>query len=159
VTDQEFEEFLRASVEALREKQDTLDSDYGFGSCARWHFDQETEKLALFDERDKKILEADVVGLGSYASNSDTWRWAWSNNTILPPLREKASVLKELANITGIELFASEAAFTVEGESMAWELAAMCVRHLGALGAYKAPSATKPLATFLAIRSIQKWAH
>jgi hypothetical protein len=159
VTDQEFEEFLRTSLDALWAKQDALESDYGFGNYSKWHFDQTTEKLVLFNENDVKTLEADVIDVGSYATNSQTWKWAWSNDSVLPSLREKAAVLKELATITGVELFASDAPFKVEGESMAWELAAMCVRHLGALGAYRAPSPSKPLATFLAIRSIQKWAH
>lgn len=156
MTDNEFEQFLQTALSELWEKQDELESKQGFGSCARWFFDQQTETLEMFDANDRKVVEAEVIDIGSYANDSSTWKWAWSNDSLLPSLRKKAESLKVLSDLTGIELFSFENAFSVENEEMAWELVAMSVRHLGALGAYKAPSATRPLSTFLAIKSIRQ---
>lgn len=156
MTDQEFETFLDTSVAALRQKQGALEPDFGFGTHARWHFDQAAGTLALFDVSDRKLLEADVVDLGSYAVNSGSWMWAWANESVSPSLRDRAAALKELADLTGVALFASIAPFKLDSESMAWDIAAMCVRHLGALGVYKAASPSGTMATFLAIRTIRK---
>ncbi|KAB2925541.1 MAG: hypothetical protein F9K30_07740 [Dechloromonas sp.] len=155
MTDNEFEQFLKSALAELWEKQDRLESEHGFASYSRWFFDQQTEKLEMFDAKDQKAVVADVIDIGSYASNSNTWKWAWSNDSVLPSLREKSESLKALADLTGIGLFTSEEAFSVENEHMAWELVAMSVRHLNAIGAYKAPSSSRPLSTFLAITGIR----
>ena len=155
MTDEEFEIFLQTSLDELWEKQDRLENEHGFSSFSRWFFDQETGLLELFDAKEKKVLEAAVIGIGSYARNSNTWKWAWSNESIVPSLRLKAEALKELEKITGIELFTDASAFEIENEAMAWELAAISVKHLNALGVYKAPSSARPLETFLAITKIQ----
>lgn len=156
MTDEEFEAFLNSALDELWEKQEKLETEHGFGSFSRWFFDQTTEQLELFDANDRKVVVAEVIDIGSYATNSSTWKWAWSNGSVLPNLRKKAEVLKQLGAITGIELFTSEAAVSIENEHMAWELAAMCVRQLNALGVYKAPSSSSPLCSFLVLTSINR---
>jgi hypothetical protein len=156
MTDEEFDAFLGSAIDELREKQEKLKSEYGFGEFARWFFDQETEKLELFDHQDNKVIVAEVINIGSFASNSNTWKWAWSNDSVLPHLRKLAEPLKELGSITGLAMFESDSAFSIDGESMAWEVAAICVRHLNALGVYRAPSSSRPLAAFLALTSVRR---
>ncbi len=155
MTDEEFGEFVESSMDQLLEKQESLKSEFGLGSYDRWHFDQTTQTLSFFNAAGDVVLEADVVDIGSYASNSNTWKWAWSNESVVPALREKAEPLRRLQALTGFELFGSESAVSVEDDNMAWELVAMSVRQLGAIGAYRAPSSSKPLATFLAITHIR----
>ncbi|TAK92617.1 MAG: hypothetical protein EPO06_00200 [Burkholderiaceae bacterium] len=158
MTDAEFEDFVQRSMDELIAKQDQLKSEYGFGTFDRWHFEQTSETLSFFDADGKLTVEAEVIDIGSYANNSNTWKWAWANDTILPALRSKAEPLRNLQELTGFELFGSDSTVSVEDENMAWELAAMSVRQLGALGAYKAPSSSRPLATFLAIMRIKRCA-
>jgi hypothetical protein len=155
MTDHEFDRFVRAAMTELSQKQDFLTAQYGLGHFARWHLDQETETLAFFDAAGRKALRAEVTHIGSYATNSGTWKWAWSNEGVLPHVRRRAEPLKELAAVTGLHMFAEQAAVAVD-ENIAWELAAVSARHLDALGVYRAPSASRPLATFLAITEIQR---
>lgn len=156
MTDDEFSSFLSSAMDELRVKQQQLTDHHGLGKFSRWWFDQETETLEFFDNNDAKALEASVIDIGSYASDSNTWKWAWANDSVLEPLREKASSLRALADLTGMDIFANEDAVEIDGMPMAWELAAVSVRHLGALGVYRAPSSRKPLASFLAIMSVRK---
>jgi hypothetical protein len=156
MTDDEFEHFVGSAMNELEEKQDRLSSEYGLGTHARWWLDQETEQLVFFDGSDNKVLVASVVHIGSYAANSKTWKWAWANEFVLPSQREKATSLRALADQTGYTLFAREGPVELEDESMAWELASMALRHLGALGVYRAPSSTRELTSFLAITAIQR---
>lgn len=153
MTDEEFETFLSSAQDELSNKQDLLVEQYGFGTRNRWWFDQTTEKLQLFDEADNLVIEADVVKIGTYSPKSNTWKWAWANESVLPGLRKKAEPLKELEDITGMEIFGYEAAFEIEGEAMAWELVAFSVRHLAALGCYRAPSDGP--AIYLAITNVR----
>jgi hypothetical protein len=155
MNDEEFQTFLDESMDALLEKQAALKAEFGLSNFSRWHFDQATEQLHFFNKMDQLSLVAYVIDIGSFASNSNTWKWAWANDTVLPSLREKAEPLKELGTLTGFDMFTSESAVAIENENMAWELTAMGVRHLNAIGAYRAPSSTKPLATFLAITRVE----
>ena len=155
MNDTEFEEYMRSAMHALVAAQDELQERYGLGAFARWGHDVHAETLQFFDATGRKGLEADVVALGSYASNSGTWKWAWANPSIPEAVREKSSALRALSNLTGMDLFEVEDAFALDDEHMAWEIVAMCVRHLGALGAYRAPSSRQPHALFLAITDIR----
>ena len=156
MTDAEFEAFLVSAMDELKAKQDVLEKQYGLGHARRWWFEQTTEKLQFFDESNRVTAEADVIAVGSYSPKSNTWKWAWSNDAVLPVLRQKAGKLTELKAVTGMELFGKADTFRVENESMAWELAAMSVRHLSALGCYRAPSSSGGPTTFLAITAIRK---
>ena len=87
------------------------------------------------------LLEANVIDIGSFSPRSKTWKWAWSNDSVLPSLREKATKLKELEAVTGFPIFGSEEPFEID-EHMAWELAALAVKHFGAKACYRAPSSS-----------------
>jgi hypothetical protein len=100
-------------------------------------------------------VEADVVDISSFAANSSTWMWGWANQTLLPPLRERSRALLGLRDLTGFDLFGHDHAFKIEDEAMAWDLAALSVLHLGALGCYRVPASSGPMASFLAIMSVQ----
>ena len=159
MTDEDFQGFVDDCFEQLEQKQTSLQRAYGLGTYPRWHLDQTTEKLQFFDSSDQLAIQADVVNIGSFASNSNTWKWAWANESVPSSLREKAEPLKELADVTGLDFFLSVDTVAVEDENMVWEVVAMSVHHLKALGAYRAPSSSKPLAMYLAITSIEQVAR
>lgn len=155
MTDKEFGELLSSAMEQLQERQQRLEDTYGIGRLPRWWFDQEKEQLQFLDDAGNALLEAAVIPIGSHAPQSDSWKWSWSNESILPSLREKAMPLKQLEATTGFELFSFEEAFEAD-EYMAWELAALSVMHLKAEGCYRAPSSNNGSHTFLAITSLRK---
>ncbi len=157
MTNDEFQIFVETANAELRKKQTILADDYGLGSAGRWWFEQMTGNLQFFDAADNLSVETDVIDIGSYSPKSNSWKWAWANESVLPWLRQRAEKLRELEAITGIDIFGYEKTFAVEDESMAWELTAMCLKHLGAVGCYRCPS-SKPggPTTFLAIMSIKR---
>lgn len=152
MTDDEFAEYLNSAVDDLQEKQDELLASHGLGSYARFWFDQAQESLDFSDNAGATGLRALVIPIGSWSHKSNSWKWAWANESILPHLREKSLSLKGLAAITGFPLFQRE--LFDAAESMAWELTAIAVRHLGATGAYRAPGEGSNL--FLAIMELQQ---
>ena len=154
--DAQFQQFLDLAHGELERKQEALKKTFGLGSFPRWRFDQPTQSLRFFDRDDALVVEADVIDIGSFSTKSSTWKWAWSNDSVLPALRQRADPLRGLTDITGFEVFSQDSAFEIDGESMAWELAALSVKHLGAAGCYRAPSSSRPLLTFLAIMEIRR---
>jgi Family of unknown function (DUF6882) len=156
MTDQEFEIFLQDANDELKKKQAALSRDYALGEMKRWWFERQTAKLQFIDSHDQLAVEADVIDIGSYSPKSNSWKWAWGNASILPELRQKAEPLKRLQDITGLDLFGNANAFSVNDEAMAWELTAMAVKYIQAMGCYRAPSSsTEGPHTFLAIMGIR----
>lgn len=157
MTDDEFQSFVGTANAELLAKQKVLAEEYGLGSAKRWWFDQATANLQFFDAEDNLSIETDVIDVGSYSPISNSWKWAWGNDSVLPSLRQRAEKLKELEAITGFEIFGEKDPFSVNDESMAWELTAISLKHLGAVGCYRCPlSDGDGPTTFLAIMSITK---
>lgn len=156
MSDEEFDQFLVTARARLKEKQDRLTEFYGFGLQGRWGFEQATQKLSLFDSEGRLFVQADVIDIGSFGPPNNSWRWAWGNPSVLPALRERALPLKGLQDVTGLELFGLDRTFEIGGEAMAWDMAALAVDHLNALGCYRAPASSQPLMTFLAVMEVER---
>lgn len=155
MTDDEFEQFLAQAKSELDRKQHSLEQTHGLGGHARWAFDQHEGRLQFLDQHGAIQLSADVVIIGSFVAASNSWRWAWANETIMPNLRAQSEALKALAQHTSMDLFAQQQTFVIDGEGMAWELAAMAVKQLGALGCYRGPSANGQTAVFFALMAVR----
>lgn len=157
MTDDEFDVFLQVANDELKVKQAELQRDYALGGMKRWWFDQNTEQLQFFNHDDKPVIVAQVVYIGSFSPKQASWKWGWSNASLLPGLREKSLSLKQLETVTGFDLFGKEAAFSIGEEAMAWALAALAVQQLRAVGCYRAPSPTEggPI-TYLAITELAR---
>ncbi|HMW71851.1 MAG TPA: hypothetical protein PKD17_08530, partial [Cellvibrionaceae bacterium] len=71
MTDDDFQAFVDDCFEQLEQKQSDLQTVYGIGTYPRWHLDQTTEKLRFFDSSDQLAVQAHVINIGSFASNSN----------------------------------------------------------------------------------------
>lgn len=151
-----FEVLLDTAMTELINKQEALQQQYGVGGMARWWLDQDTASLSFFDELDRKVVQARIINIGSFAPKHSSWQWAWCNPSVPDVLRQSVLQLKELQAITGFHLFGDEEAFSIEGEDMAWELAAIAVQHLKAVGCYRAPSSSDGPITYLAIAELTR---
>lgn len=63
--------------------------------------------------------------------------WGWANESFTNEIREEGDVLKGLKRLTGYGVFEKQG-FECD-ENMAYEVAAMAVNYLNALGMYKIP--------------------
>jgi len=157
MNDADFDVFLSAATEELKSKQETLTKTYGFGTHKRWMFENDDKaKLQFFDADDKLVIEAGIIDIGSYSPSASTWKWAWAYESINPSLKEQSLRLKELEEITDLIIFGEDKAFEAD-EYLAWELAAMSVKHLGALGCYRAFSSARNVNMFFALMHIRTY--
>ena len=136
MTGSQFDEYLDYCYENLEKKQETLSKEYGIGEFQEYWYDQESSKIQ-FKSEGKVLLEFSVVFIGSWSSKSNTWMWAWANNSMTDGIKEQSSVLKELKSITGFDIFTNE--YFDCDEAMAHELTAFSVEHLKAKGMYISP--------------------
>ena len=153
MNDDQFELFLTTANEELKAKQESLKEAYGFGTHKRWMFENDKAKLQFFNQDDKLVIESDIINIGSFSPADNTWKWAWAYDSINAQLKAQSLRIKELEDITDLVVFGEDKAFDAD-EYLAWELAAMSVKHLDALGCYRAFSSARNVNMFFAITSI-----
>lgn len=154
MNDQEFELFLAKATNELKEKQAHLTTAYGFGTHKRWMFENDKAKLQFFDQDDQLVIEADIIDIGSYSPAANTWKWAWAYDSINPVLKIDSLRVKELEEITDLIIFGQQEPIEAD-EYLAWELAAMAVKHLNAMGCYRAFSSARNVNMFFAITEVK----
>jgi hypothetical protein len=153
MNDEEFELFLTCANAELKAKQAQLTESYGFGSHKRWMFENDKAKLQFFNAGDTLAIEADIIDIGSYSPSASTWKWAWAYESINPVLKADSLRIKELEEITDLVIFGEKEPFDAD-EYLAWELAAMAVKHLNAMGCYRAFSSARNVNMFFAITAV-----
>lgn len=152
--DEDFELFLTKATEELKQKQANLTTAYGFGSHKRWMFENDKGKLQFFNHDDQLAIEADIIDIGSYSPANKTWKWAWAYESINPTLKADSLRIKELEDITDLTIFSEKEPVEAD-EYLAWELAAMAVKHLNAMGCYRAFSSARNVNMFFAITEVK----
>lgn len=152
MTDEEFEAFLDTALDELEHKQDQLKATFGLARYPRVWFDQPAGTLEFRDAGGTLRVIAPVIPVGSHSRRARTWTWAWAHEILLPALRKSAEPIQKLEAVTGLGAFL-KGTVPVEDDEMAWELTALAVHHLGAIGAHKAPGQASDL--YLAITSVR----
>ncbi|UUY10437.1 hypothetical protein LRS11_10570 [Pseudomonas sp. J452] len=137
----EDEEVLHAliaeSFDYLQAQQDSFMATYRIGEHKRWDWYQETGQL-IFSNDGKPAVECAVDFVGTFSSHSDTWMWAWANESFLELVKARSRVVRELGeSLDFLKLAcATWSADPVDG----WEMTAVMAHQLGAIGSYRAPS-------------------
>ncbi len=153
MTDEEFDLFLEMSIAELEAKNQHLIRQYGMGTHQRWIFKDRKGLLQFFDADGVLQLQADVLVIGSFLTESSAWKWGWANELVVDSIKSQTKSLQELANITGVEWFVCAEVFTIE-PGMEWELAAMSVAHMNLLGCYRAQDTDGKRQLFLGIKKL-----
>ncbi|MCT4594216.1 MAG: hypothetical protein N4A57_08115 [Anaeromicrobium sp.] len=136
MTKEQFEKFLAKVYEELENKQESLFSDYNIGTYESYWFNQNSKTLQ-FKNNEKVELEFKIVCIGTWAHEKGTWMWSWANESFTEDIRKDSEELKKLKEITRYDAFEMEA-FQCD-ENTAYEITAISVKHLDALGMYKMP--------------------
>lgn len=91
----------------------------------------------MFSDDGKPQHEAEVQFSGSFSNTSDSWMWAWANNSLLENVKEGSNSVRKLGETSNfLNLVAAKwNATEVDG----WEMTAILAKQLGALGAYRTP--------------------
>lgn len=148
MTDKQFDKYLDYCYDKLETKQGELLQNYGIGSFEEYWYSQEDGILQFKSDGEVK-LEFNVIFIGSWSSNSNTWMWSWGNKSMTDNARSQSASLKELQQVTGFDIFAKP--FFECDEAMAHELTAFAVEHLNAKGMYISPDGKSHL--FMAVMS------
>ena len=137
MTQEEIDEFIDSCFAEMEEKQRQLLARYRINTFESYWWDQETSVLQ-FKNANVVELQFPVVFIGTWAFNDQSWLWGWENRTFLESVRTASERIKTGATHTDHGYF--EAKMLQADENRMWELTALAVRSLGALGVYRVPA-------------------
>jgi hypothetical protein len=131
-----FEDLVNTSRSYLTRCQKRLEREYLLGSWPRYDWSQVTRQLVFSDAGRPKVL-ANIQFVGSVSTESDTWLWAWNNDSITAELCESLSAVRDYGETHGLPHLttAKWPAHEIDG----WEMTGIAAFLLQAEGAYRTP--------------------
>ncbi len=120
----------------MEEKQDKLEKEFGLGHYERFTVDYETLILSFYDN-EQKMVDVSIIPIASHVPEKEDLKWAWANEIYPLEIRKKSEIMKELAKMTGFEMFNNP---SIEcDEDMAWEINAVACKFTNSQGVYRVP--------------------
>ena len=114
-----------------------MTTEYKINEHERWDWEQETGTI-IFSHEGKPQVEAEIHFSGSFSTKSNTWMWAWANDSLDNAIKSSSRKAREIGEELGLlQLVAAHwAATEVDG----WEMTAVLAKAMNAIGAYRTPS-------------------
>lgn len=131
-----FPHLCEKAMNDLRAKTSAHESLWGLGHSERWDLNQEDGRL-IFSFPDKTVSCAAQI-IGTWHRPSQTWRWAWSNQSVAKPLAAQSEKIRAY----GIErkIVKLTTAKWSGSEEDAWQMAALACLLGDAQGIYRGPA-------------------
>lgn len=133
----EWRRLLQLSGENLERTQAELEKQFRLSDYERFDVSQDTAEL-VFSGGGKSDVIAKVVFVGSFSLRSETWLWAWANESINASLTKDLAIVRDHGKTHGFRQLTERGWTTHEDEG--WELAAVVNYLLKGKGVYRAPA-------------------
>ena len=147
-----FDELSKVAYTYLNEQQEICEKEYLLSKHEEWHYYQETG-LLTFSNFGKPYLNINYESVGTISLISNTWLWAWANNSIWPNVSTEILAVKDY----GIKYDFKK---IVEAKWEAdlydgWEMTVISAYLLNAKGAYRPPNAEENIFSFDIFKKIE----
>lgn len=135
--DDVFHDLVTTSFSFIEPRQKEFIANYKADEHERWDWSQDTASL-IFSHEGKPQVEAEIQFSGTYSTVSETWMWAWANDSLAENVKSASRSIKALGEELGLqELVAGRYQATeVDG----WEMTSVLAKHINAIGVYRTPS-------------------
>lgn len=145
-----FKELIEISYDYLNAQQDSCKTKYDLGSYERWDYNQETGLIEFSDNGIIKI-RIKYEEVGSISTTSNTWLWAWGNESLLPQVKSEIGKLKEFGIQNKYRQLVKPKWNGDEYDG--WAMTAIAAKIMKAKGAYRIP--TDNLYSFIIFKEIE----
>lgn len=135
--DEAFHDLISSSFKYLEGKQKSFLEKFKINDYERWDWYQETATL-VFSHQGKPQVEAEIHFSGSFSTESNTWLWAWANDSLDETIKSSSRKVRAIGEELG--LLKLVAAHWEATEVDGWEMTAALAKAINAIGAYRTPS-------------------
>ena len=139
MTSERWSELLSTSIDYLEARQQACVDEYQLTQYEDYFWDQEKGTI-VFSTNDVPLVEATIQFVGSYAPSSETWLWAWANDSLEEGLTSEILVVRDHGRQHGFGKLVEDGWPADEADG--WEMTAISAYLLKAKGAYRSPGET-----------------
>jgi hypothetical protein len=136
VTNDEYEALIETAHAYLQQQQAQTWATFDIDSYEHYHYDQETGKL-VFSSNDIVHVISDFQVVGSVSTRSNTWLWAWANESILSGVRQAAEAVRAFGEREQITEVVEP--YWPADETDGWAMTALTAYLTQAKGGYRCP--------------------
>ena len=107
ISKDKLEHYIKSSLDNMKQKQEVMLKTYNFGrKNNQFIFFPNHKKFYLFDKvKGEAFFEAQFQIIGTFASKSSTWRFAWANRYVPNELKRTSLRLKEFGESNNLDIF------------------------------------------------------
>lgn len=137
MSEEEFSSLIQQANWFLRKLMEENQRTFQLDSYKRFDWNEWRGELVFTSEGTPKVV-ARIQLVGSHATRSKTWAWAWANSAGLPSVRQAVLKVKEFGTErVSLRLIQPRWSAT---ESDAWGMTALTAQLNDAKGAFRVPS-------------------
>jgi hypothetical protein len=137
MTPEEFKEFLHGAVHLSMERNAEIEEKFHVGHYERWDYDQE-KGIIVFSDAGVPKVRASFQAVGTESNKTNTWMWAWANDSIDPSVKIAVEQVRSFGKKEGISKLIDSCWNCDEIDG--WEMTALAVFLLNAKGSYRCPN-------------------
>jgi hypothetical protein len=131
-----FEALLDESQDYLTRCREALTAEFQIDRWPRWDWSQDTSQLIFSDAGLPKVI-ANIEFVGTISTKSDTWLWAWANDSLDLNVTQLIARVRTYGKTHGIDQLATDNWHAHEADG--WEMTSIAAYLLNAKGAYRTP--------------------
>jgi hypothetical protein len=146
MNEKQFNLFTIEARKSTQRKIEKSQMDFGIGSYERYKIDLQSAEIRFLDGEGTEKVFASLQVAGSWSPNSESWLWAWDNESVPPIAWEKMMEIQEFGKKNHLETV--ESSFEPCDEGEAWSMASIAAQILDAQCVYRV-AGSKNTAFFL----------
>ncbi len=152
MNDAEYQLLMERATSYLRAKNRLCWSEWRLDERSRFEWSQEAGTI-VFSGPDGRVT-ADIQFIGSWSADTNTWMWAWHNESIDHHLKTSVLNVKRYGEIHDLPEL-KEAILDGPIEA-AWDMTSLSCYILQSDMGYRAPDSAKDKFTFLSLSNFRK---
>jgi hypothetical protein len=147
-----FENLIHEGHEYLTRCQQSLEEEYRINRWPSYDWSQNTGQLIFSEDNVRKVI-ASIEFVGSISTKTDTWLWAWGNDSLDQERTRLIRRVRTYGETHGIQPLVTASWHAHEADG--WEMTSIAAYLLDAKGAYRTPQDNG--FTFMILTNVQ-WA-
>lgn len=147
-----YDEWKHEAFHQLMDKQDKWQAQFGIEDLPRYDYDVATQKLTFSKDGVVKVV-ADIQVVGTIGSKD--WLWGWANDHWPADVVQDIEPVVAFGEEHGIMELISGYVEDDDLNNLGWQLTAVAVRLLDAVGGYRPKRSDEVGSLFLLIKSIR----
>jgi len=139
MTTEQFTALIQKAQEQLTSLNTRCREMFKLGSFENWDYDSEAGTIVFSTQRVPKVV-AQVQVVGTTSAKSNTWLWAWANESVPRDLMASALAVRDFGQREGLGALVEPE--LPDDEFIGWEMTAIAAKVAGGIGGYRTPRVT-----------------